>query len=52
MGVDALITDEPALAVSLLAQRAGRDPVERMLVTAGLMVVGGLEHVDPLTDGM
>ena len=52
MGVDALITDEPALAISLLAQRAGMDPVERMLVTAGLLVVGGLEHVDPLTDGM
>ncbi len=50
MGVDALITDEPALAISLLAQRAGMDPVERMLVTAGLLVVGEIEHVDPLTD--
>jgi len=26
------------------------DPVERMLVTAGLLVVGEIEHVDPLTD--
>ena len=52
MDVDALITDEPALAVSLLAQRVGMDPVERMLVTAGLLVLGDQEHVDPLTDGM
>jgi glycerophosphoryl diester phosphodiesterase len=52
MGVDALITDEPSIAAQLLAQRAGMDPVERMLVTAGLLVVGDQEHVDPLTDGM
>jgi glycerophosphoryl diester phosphodiesterase len=52
MGVDALITDEPNIAAQLLAQRAGMDPVERMLVTAGLLVVGDQEHVDPLTDGM
>ena len=52
MGIDALITDEPALAVGLLAQRAEMDPVERMLVTAGLIAVGSQEHLDPLTDGM
>jgi glycerophosphoryl diester phosphodiesterase len=52
MGVDALITDVPAVAAHLLAQRADMDPVERMLVTAGLLVLGNQEHVDPLTDGM
>ena len=52
MGIDALITDEPALAVNLLAQRAEMDPVERMLVTAGLIAVGSQEHLDPLTDGI
>jgi len=52
MGVDALITDEPDRAVHLLAQRAGMDPVERMLVTAGLLVAGDQTHVDPSTDGV
>lgn len=51
MGVDALITDEPGLATRLLAQRADMDPVERMLVTAGLLVVGDQTHLDPSTDG-
>ena len=52
MGVDAVITDEPARAVRLLAQRAEMDPVERLLVTAGLLVTGEAEHVDPMTDAM
>jgi glycerophosphoryl diester phosphodiesterase len=52
MGVDALITDEPVRAVQLLAQRAGMNPMERMLVTAGLLVVGDQEHIDPSTDGL
>ncbi len=52
MGVDALITDEPGRAAHLLAQRAGMDPVERMMVTAGLLVVGDQVHVNPSTDGV
>jgi len=52
MSVDALITDKPALAVRLLDQRAEMTPVERLLVTAGLLLVGETEHVDPKTDGM
>jgi glycerophosphoryl diester phosphodiesterase len=50
MGVDAVITDEPALAARLLVQRARMDPVERLLVTAGFIVLGDQRHVDPLTD--
>ncbi len=52
MGVDALITDKPALATRLLDQRAKMNPVERLLVTTGLLLVGEAEHVDPKTDGM
>jgi glycerophosphoryl diester phosphodiesterase len=52
MGVDAIITDEPAQAVRLLAQRATLDPLERILVTAGLLVMGDETHVDPATDGL
>ena len=53
MNVDALITDVPELAVRLLEQPAGMDPVERLLVSAGLLVVGEPEHVDPgSTTGM
>jgi glycerophosphoryl diester phosphodiesterase len=52
MGVDAIITDEPALAVRLLERRAGMEPIERLLVTTGLLVVGEIEHLDPKTDGM
>jgi len=52
MGVDAIITDKPGLAVSLLAQRREMDPVERMLVTAGLIVLGDQEHVDPKSDSL
>jgi glycerophosphoryl diester phosphodiesterase len=52
MGVDAIITDAPGHAARLLAQRAGMDPVERMLLTAGLLVLGDQAHVDPLTDIM
>jgi glycerophosphoryl diester phosphodiesterase len=52
MGVDALITDKPALAVRLLDQRGEMTPVERLLVTAGLLLVGETEHVDPKTDGI
>lgn len=52
MGVDALITDEPARAAQLLAQRAGMNSMERMLVTSGLLVVGDQAHVDPSTDGV
>ena len=52
MGVDAIITDVPDRAVSLLAQRAEIDPVQRMLVTAGLITLGDHQHVDPRTDGL
>jgi glycerophosphoryl diester phosphodiesterase len=52
MGVDAVITDVPALAVRLLDQRSKMDPVERLLVTAGLLVAGEPEHVDPASDGV
>jgi glycerophosphoryl diester phosphodiesterase len=52
MRVDGLITDEPALAVRLLHERSKMDPVERLLVTTGLLVVGDTEHVDPMTDGI
>jgi glycerophosphoryl diester phosphodiesterase len=52
MGVDGLITDEPALAVRLLDERSKMNPVERLLVTTGLLVVGDTEHVDPRTDGI
>jgi glycerophosphoryl diester phosphodiesterase len=52
MSVDALITDKPALAIRLLEQRAKMNPVERLLVTAGLILVGETEHVDPKADGM
>ena len=49
---DALITDKPALAIRLLNQRAEMNPVERLLVTTGLLLVGETEHIDPKTDGM
>ena len=52
MGVDAIITDEPARAIRLLEQRAKMDPVKRLLVTTGLLVTGDAEHVDPMTDTM
>jgi hypothetical protein len=51
MGVDALITDEPRRAADLLAQRADMEPVERMLVTAGLLIMGDQTHEDPSRDG-
>lgn len=52
MNIDGLITDEPALAVRLLEQRVGMDPIEKALLTLGLIVVGEIEHVDPKTDGV
>jgi glycerophosphoryl diester phosphodiesterase len=52
MNVDGLITDEPALAVNLLEQRAGMDPIEKALISLGLLIVGESEHVDPMTDGL
>jgi glycerophosphoryl diester phosphodiesterase len=52
MGVDAIITDEPGRAVRLLAQRAIMDPLERLLVTAGLVVMGDETHIDPATEGL
>ena len=51
MNVDGLITDEPALAVKLLEQRAEMDPIEKVLISLGLLAVGKPEHVDPRTDG-
>jgi len=51
MNVDGLITDEPALAIQLLEQRADMDPIEKTLLTLGLILVGETEHVDPKTDG-
>lgn len=52
MGIDAVITDKPALAARLLVQRARMGPVERLLVTAGFIVLGAQRHVDPSTEGM
>jgi glycerophosphoryl diester phosphodiesterase len=52
MGVDAIITDEPGRAVRLLAQRTTMDPLERILVTAGLLAMGDETHVDPATEGL
>jgi len=52
MGVDAIITDEPARAVSLLAQRTTMDPLQRIFVTAGLFVMGDEKHIDPATEGL
>ncbi len=52
MGVDAIITDEPGRAIRLLAQRSTMDPLERMLVTAGLLVMGDETHIDPATEGL
>ena len=51
LGVDALITDEPALAVHLLEKRKNLDPVERLLIAAGLLVLGEPDHSDPAVDG-
>jgi glycerophosphoryl diester phosphodiesterase len=51
LGVDALITDKPALAAHLLAQRERLNPAERVLTTAGFLVTGEPDHVDPTTDG-
>ena len=36
MGVDGVITDEPALAQEVLAQRASLSPAERLLLGAAL----------------
>lgn len=52
MNVDGLITDKPALAIQLLEQRADMDPIEKTLLTLGLIVMGESEHVDPETDGI
>jgi glycerophosphoryl diester phosphodiesterase len=49
-GVDALITDEPALAAHLLEQRKKLEPAERMLMAAGLLTLGESEHIDPAGD--
>ena len=51
-GVDALITDKPAMAAHLLEQREKLEPAERMLMTAGLLTIGEPEHVDPASDGL
>lgn len=51
LGVDALITDKPALAAHLLVQRERLNPAERMLTAAGFLVTGEPDHVDPTTDG-
>ena len=51
LGVDALITDKPALAARLLVQRERLNPAERVLTAAGFLVTGEPEHVDPATDG-
>ena len=36
MGVDGVITDEPALAREVLAQRAGMSSAERLMLSAAL----------------
>ena len=51
LGVDALITDKPDLAIRLLEQRADLQPVERVLMAAGFLLLGEPEHVNPATDG-
>jgi glycerophosphoryl diester phosphodiesterase len=52
MKVDAVITDKPALAVRLHDEWTEMDPFERLLLTAGLLMVGESEHLDPRTDGV
>ena len=49
-GVDGLLTDKPALAANLFAQREGLDTAERVLKAMGFLVMGEAEHVDPATE--
>ena len=52
LGVDALITDKPDMAIRLLDQRTRLEPAERMLLAAGFLLLGEPEHVNPATDGI
>ena len=52
LGVDALITDKPDLAIRLLDQRTSLKPAERLLLAAGFLIMGEPEHVNPATDGI
>ena len=49
LGVDGLITDEPALAKSVLQQRAEMSPVQRLIVAIGARF-GMLEDTDETPD--
>lgn len=49
LGVDAIITDEPALARDVLRQRAAMTPVERLLVSIGAQF-GIVEGADESSD--
>jgi glycerophosphoryl diester phosphodiesterase len=51
LGVDALITDKPDLAIRLMGQRATLNPAERVLLAAGLLILGEPEHSNPAKDG-
>jgi glycerophosphoryl diester phosphodiesterase len=51
LGIDALITDKPELASRLLDQRASIEPAQRVLLAAGILLMGEAEHVNPATDG-
>lgn len=50
MGVDGIITDEPALARRLRSQYRELEPIQRLMITTGLLVVEDVEHVDPAVD--
>jgi glycerophosphoryl diester phosphodiesterase len=49
LGVDGIITDEPALARNILEQRAALTPVERLLISAGARF-GVVEGADVSSD--
>jgi glycerophosphoryl diester phosphodiesterase len=51
LGVDALITDKPDLAIRLMGQRATLNPAERVLLAAGFLILGEPEHSNPAKDG-
>ena len=49
-GVDNLITDEPALARTVRAERAEMSPAERLLVALAIYFGAGPEFADPAED--
>jgi len=50
LGVDGLITDEPALARAVLSQRADMNPVERLLLSLSLYFGVTPKQLGPETD--